>query len=108
MKLLATNINLISNELNYDVYDDDGSTVIVSGRSLDYTTAIAANPGDTTLSDLFTLMAQDAVAAKGTIKTKILAAKAAANAKAVVATNDAAEADSKLASMDTAAALITA
>lgn len=108
MKLLATAIFLKTNTLIYDVYDDDGVTLIESGREVDYTAAIAANPGDTTLANLFTLMASDAVAGATAIKAKVAAAKTELESQQTSNTAAISAADAKLASLDTAPSLITA
>lgn len=107
MKIKATNIDLINNQVDYTILTDDLSQEISAGRTVDYTSAINADPGKTMFEDLFAVIAADAVANTDSIKALVTQSKTAATAAITSGQQASSIADSKLASLDTAPQLTT-
>jgi len=101
MKVKIQIINAATKRVEYDIYKDDGTTLIQSGESVDYSEAIP-NPGAATFTDFAAVVIGDATAKKDTLIATLNSRKSEHNSMASVLASSNAELDSQITDLGTA------
>lgn len=106
MKLKITNIDTAANTIYYDVYQDDGETLVLAGEAASYGSEIT-NLTNPDFSAFAGVIVADATSKKNTFKTKLEADKSTWDDLKTQSTNMVSQLTSKIADLDTAVTAIT-
>jgi len=101
MKVKIQNINAATKRVVYDVYKDDGVTLIQSGESADYSASIP-DPSSAAFIDFAGVVVADATAKKAALSATLNQRKTEWENLAHSATSQASECDSQIADLGTA------
>lgn len=100
MKVKIQNINAATKRVEYDIYKDDGTTLIQSGESADYSAAIP-DPAAASFTDFAAVVVADATSKKDALITTLNSSKSANSAKVSKLTSDNAGLDSQITDLGT-------
>jgi len=101
MKVKIQNINAATKRVVYDVYKDDGVTLIQSGESADYSASIP-DPSTAAFTDFAGVVVADSAAKKAALTAKLTERKTNWENIAAGATAQVSECDSQIADLSTA------
>lgn len=100
MKVKIRTISAGTKVVEYDVYKDDGTTLIQSGESVDYSAAIP-NPAAAAFTDFAGLVVADAAAKKDALIANLTTTKTANTAQIAALTSANTELDSQITDLGT-------
>jgi len=105
MKVKITNIKAATKRVEYDVYKDDGTTLIQSGESVDYSATIP-DPSTASFTDFAGVVVADATAKKEALIGKLTNTKTANTGQIAAFTSANTELDSQITDLGTAVSAI--